>query len=80
MNSAGNNSVTYKVISEEEQGQRLDNFLIRHCKDEQLAIEPNGSNGRTIPKSSLLKGMYKARIKWKNGGKEFYKEESVFVE
>ena len=32
MNSAGNNSVTYKVISEEEQGQRLDNFLIRHCK------------------------------------------------
>ena len=32
MNSAGSNSVTYKVISEEEQGQRLDNFLIRHCK------------------------------------------------
>ena len=49
-------------------------------KDVQLAIEPNGSNRRTIPKSSLLKGMYKARIKWKNGGKEFYKEESVFVE
>ena len=32
MNSAGSNSVTYKVISEEEQSQRLDNFLIRHCK------------------------------------------------
>jgi hypothetical protein len=26
MNSAGNNSVTHVVISEEEQGQRLDNF------------------------------------------------------
>lgn len=36
MNSAGNNSVTHAVthvvICEEEQGQRLDNFLIRRCK------------------------------------------------
>lgn len=32
MNSAGNNSVTHVVIAEEEAGQRLDNFLIRHCK------------------------------------------------
>lgn len=32
MNSAGNNSVTHLVIAEEEQGQRLDNYLIRHCK------------------------------------------------
>lgn len=32
MNSAGNNSVTHLVIGEEEQGQRLDNFLIRICK------------------------------------------------
>lgn len=32
MNSAGNNSVTHVVIGEEEEGQRLDNFLIRHCK------------------------------------------------
>lgn len=32
MNSAGNNSVTHRIIDEEEQGQRLDNFLIRHCK------------------------------------------------
>jgi len=49
-------------------------------KDVQLAIVPNGSNRRTIPKSELLKGMYKSRIKWKNDGKEFYKEESVYVE
>ena len=49
-------------------------------KDIQLAIIPNGSNRRTIPKSTLLKGMYKARINWTNEGKEFYKEESVFVE
>ena len=32
MNGAGNNSVTHVVITEEEQGQRLDNFLIRRCK------------------------------------------------
>lgn len=32
MHSAGNNSVTHLLISEEEQGQRLDNFLIRRCK------------------------------------------------
>jgi 23S rRNA pseudouridine955/2504/2580 synthase len=32
MNEAGNNSVTQVVIEEEEQGQRLDNYLIRRCK------------------------------------------------
>jgi 23S rRNA pseudouridine955/2504/2580 synthase len=32
MISAGNNSVTHAVIGDEEQGQRLDNFLIRRCK------------------------------------------------
>jgi len=32
MNGVGNNSVAYVVISDEEQGQRLDNFLIRCCK------------------------------------------------
>jgi 23S rRNA pseudouridine955/2504/2580 synthase len=32
MNSAGKNSVTHVVISEEEQGQRIDNYLIRCCK------------------------------------------------
>ena len=32
MNVAGNKSVTHLVIGEEQQGQRLDNFLIRHCK------------------------------------------------
>ncbi len=32
MNGAGNNSVTRVVITDEEQGQRLDNFLIRRCK------------------------------------------------
>jgi 23S rRNA pseudouridine955/2504/2580 synthase len=32
MNGAGNNSVTHVVIDEEAQGQRLDNYLLRHCK------------------------------------------------
>ena len=49
-------------------------------KNVQLTLEPNGYNMRTIPKSNLLKGMYKSKIKWWNDGKMFYKEESVFVE
>lgn len=32
MNEAGRHSVTHLAIGEEEAGQRLDNFLIRHCK------------------------------------------------
>jgi 23S rRNA pseudouridine955/2504/2580 synthase len=32
MNGAGNNSVAHVVIDDEEQAQRLDNFLIRRCK------------------------------------------------
>lgn len=49
-------------------------------KDVNLALKPNGSNRRTIPKSALSRGVYKARIKWISQGKEYYKEESVFVE
>lgn len=32
MHSAGNNSVTRVTIDEEAAGQRLDNYLLRHCK------------------------------------------------
>lgn len=49
-------------------------------KDIRQTIVPNGSNRRTISKSDLTKGMYKARIRWTNDGHEYYKEESVFVE
>ncbi len=49
-------------------------------KDVNLALEPNGTNRRTIPKNTLSKGIYKARIKWTSRGKEYYREESIFVE
>ena len=49
-------------------------------KDVQLPLEANGWNVRTISKNTLIKGMYKARIRWTSAGKEYYKEESVFVE
>ncbi|MDZ4749590.1 MAG: FixH family protein [Saprospiraceae bacterium] len=49
-------------------------------KDVQLPLKANGWNVRTISKSTLIKGMYKARIRWTSEGKEYYKEESVFVE
>ena len=32
MNGAGNNSVVHVVIGDDDAGQRLDNYLIRHCK------------------------------------------------
>ncbi len=48
--------------------------------DVQLDIKPDGYNRRTIPKSTLTKGSYKARIRWTNGDKEFYKEETVIIQ
>jgi 23S rRNA pseudouridine955/2504/2580 synthase len=53
MNSAGNNSVTHRVIGEEEQGQRLDNFLIRHCKG--------------VPKSHLYRILRSGEVRVNSG-------------
>jgi hypothetical protein len=57
--------------------------LIRNddkSKDIQLHLQPNGYAMRSIPKTSLSKGMYRARIKWINNNREYYKEENVYVE
>ena len=48
--------------------------------DVQMDIKPDGYNRRTIPKSTLAKGTYKARVRWTNGDKEFYKEETVMIQ
>ena len=53
MNGAGNNSVTHVVISEEEQGQRLDNFLIRRCKG--------------VPKSHLYRILRSGEVRVNSG-------------
>ena len=53
MNSAGNNSVTHLVIGEEEQGQRLDNFLIRICKG--------------VPKSHLYRILRSGEVRVNSG-------------
>jgi 23S rRNA pseudouridine955/2504/2580 synthase len=53
MNKAGNNSVTHVVISEEEEGQRLDNFLIRHCKG--------------VPKSHLYRILRSGEVRVNSG-------------
>ena len=53
MNSAGNNSVTHIVISEEEQGQRIDNFLIRCCKG--------------VPKSHLYRILRSGEVRVNSG-------------
>ena len=53
MNSAGNNSVTHLVIDEEEQGQRLDNFLIRRCKG--------------VPKSHLYRILRSGEVRVNSG-------------
>ena len=53
MNGAGNNSVTHLVIGEEEQGQRLDNFLIRVCKG--------------VPKSHLYRILRSGEVRVNSG-------------
>jgi len=53
MNSAGNNSVTHLVIGEEEEGQRLDNFLIRLCKG--------------VPKSHLYRILRSGEVRVNSG-------------
>ena len=53
MISAGNNSVTHLVVGEEEQGQRLDNFLIRHCKG--------------VPKSHLYRILRSGEVRVNSG-------------
>ncbi len=53
MNSAGNYSVTHLVIDEEQQGQRLDNFLIRHCKG--------------VPKSHLYRILRSGEVRVNSG-------------
>ncbi len=53
MNGAGNNSVTHVVITEEEQGQRLDNFLIRVCKG--------------VPKSHLYRILRSGEVRVNSG-------------
>ncbi|MBS1157930.1 MAG: ribosomal large subunit pseudouridine synthase [Proteobacteria bacterium] len=53
MNSAGNNSVTHVVIAEEEEGQRLDNFLIRRCKG--------------VPKSHLYRILRSGEVRVNSG-------------
>jgi len=53
MNKAGNNSVTHVVIGEEEEGQRLDNFLIRHCKG--------------VPKSHLYRILRSGEVRVNSG-------------
>jgi 23S rRNA pseudouridine955/2504/2580 synthase len=53
MNSAGNNSVTHLVVGEEEQGQRLDNFLIRVCKG--------------VPKSHLYRILRSGEVRVNSG-------------
>ena len=53
MDSAGNNSVTHLVIGEEEQGQRLDNFLIRVCKG--------------VPKSHLYRILRSGEVRVNSG-------------
>ena len=49
-------------------------------KDVRMDIRPTYADLIIIPKSKFSKGLYQARIKWRNGGKEYYREEKLFVE
>ncbi len=49
-------------------------------KDVRFAIQINGTDHLNIDKNPLSKGMYKARIKWTNDHKDYYREENLYVE
>lgn len=49
-------------------------------RDVVLPIEPTGFSHHLIEKSSLIRGMYKARIRWVNDGIPYYAEETLFVQ
>lgn len=57
--------------------------LIRNddqTKDIRIELTSTGYAMRSIPKNSLSKGMYRARIKWTNNNQAYYREENVYVE
>jgi nitrogen fixation protein FixH len=50
------------------------------AKDIILRMEPKDYGRKRISKNDLSKGMYRARLDWKAGGKAYYKEEMIYVE
>lgn len=53
MNEAGRNSVSHVVVGEEAEGQRLDNWLVRHCKG--------------VPKSHLYRILRSGEVRVNSG-------------
>ena len=53
MSATGNNSVIHRIISEDEDGQRLDNFLVRVCKG--------------VPKSHLYRILRSGEVRVNSG-------------
>lgn len=49
-------------------------------KDIHLDMRKDDHGSTVIAAAEMTKGVYKARLRWKNGGIPFYKEESVFVQ
>ncbi len=47
--------------------------------DKTFAVKPDAQNTQMIPTAILEKGMYKLKVDWNNGIKEFYTEETIFI-
>jgi FixH len=50
-------------------------------KDYTALLQPNTSSGiQTISKEKFIKGIYKARIKWRSKGQLYYFEKDIFMQ
>lgn len=49
-------------------------------RDIRIEVKPTGFSHRLIPKTDLIRGMYRVRVQWVNDGIPYYAEETLFVE
>ena len=48
--------------------------------DISFPLEPNQDGECNIDKTELTKGVYKIRVKWKNGDQQYYSDENLYID
>lgn len=67
---------------EEMKNKSLSGELYFYCaydskKDKRLTLQTDSNGQQTIPAGTLLPGSYTVKIKWKNGEKSYYTEQTL---
>lgn len=67
---------------EEMKNQPLTGELYFYCaydskKDKRLTLQTDSNGQQTIPGGTILPGSYTVKIKWKNGEKSYYSEQTL---